>query len=103
MKYTSELLKLQRGMMTCLHHCLEILPSVMCRSPQESLEIISDIREPLDYTCHDRLFDTEEFRSSTFQRPYQYLKRLDTNCRLDNVKPNIPEGDKKHCLVTLLR
>ncbi|CAC5418278.1 RNF213 [Mytilus coruscus] len=87
----------------CLHHCLDILPHVMCRSPQESLEILTDARRPPDYTDHDRLFDGIEFKSPTFQRPYQYLKRLDTNCRLDDVNANIPEEDKKQCLNTLLR
>ncbi|VDH93225.1 ubiquitin carboxyl-terminal hydrolase 34 [Mytilus galloprovincialis] len=87
----------------CLHHCLDILPHVMCRSPQESLEILTDVRRPPDYTDHDRLFDGIEFKSPTFQRPYQYLKRLDTNCRLDDVNANIPEEDKKQCLNTLLR
>ncbi|CAC5425101.1 RNF213 [Mytilus coruscus] len=87
----------------CLHHCLDILPHVMCRSPQESLEILNDVRRPPDYTDHDRLFDGIEFKSPTFQRPYQYLKRLDTNCRLDDVNANIPEEDKKQCLNTLLR
>ena len=89
--------------MKCLHHCLDILPHVMCRSPQESLDILGDVRKPPDYTDHDRLFDSIEFKSTTFQRPFQYLKRLDTNCRLDDVNANVPEGDKKQCLNTLLR
>ncbi|XP_052062754.1 E3 ubiquitin-protein ligase rnf213-alpha-like isoform X2 [Mytilus californianus] len=84
----------------CLHHCLDILPHIICRSPQESLDIL---RQPDDNTIHDRLFDNIEFRSKTFQRPYQYLKRLDTNCKLDSVNPSQAEGDKKDCLVVLLR
>ncbi|OPL22201.1 hypothetical protein AM593_08169, partial [Mytilus galloprovincialis] len=84
----------------CLHHCLDILPHIICRSPQESLDIL---RQPDDNTIHDRLFDNIEFRSKTFQRPYQYLKRLDTNNKLDSVNPSQAEGDKKDCLVVLLR
>ncbi|XP_063441660.1 E3 ubiquitin-protein ligase rnf213-alpha-like [Mytilus trossulus] len=84
----------------CLHHCLDILPHIICRSPQESLDIL---RQPDDNTIHDRLFDNTEFRSKTFQRPYQYLKRLDTNSKLDSVNPSQAEGDKKDCLVVLLR
>ncbi|XP_052062680.1 E3 ubiquitin-protein ligase rnf213-alpha-like isoform X2 [Mytilus californianus] len=84
----------------CLHHCLDILPHIICRSPQESLDIL---RQPDDNTIRDRLFDNIEFRSKTFQRPYQYLKRLDTNCKLDSVNPSQAEGDKKDCLVVLLR
>ena len=91
------------GKLKCLHHSLDILPHVMCRSPQESLEILSDVRKPPDYTDHDRLFDPIEFKSTTFQRPFQYLKRLDTNCKLNDVNTNVPEGDKKQCLNTLLR
>ncbi|XP_071122875.1 E3 ubiquitin-protein ligase RNF213-like [Mytilus edulis] len=91
------------AMLTCMHHCLKILPSVMCRSPQENLDILSGGRKPQDFTPHDRLFDKVEFRSTTFQRPYQYLKRLDTNCRLETVNSKFPEGDEKHCLDTLLR
>ncbi|XP_071137099.1 E3 ubiquitin-protein ligase rnf213-alpha-like [Mytilus edulis] len=93
----------QGGKLRCLHHCLDILPHVTCRSPQESFEILSNIRRPADYTDHDRLFDGIEFKSPTFQRPYQYLKRLDTNCRLDDVNAQIPDGDKKQCLNTLLK
>ncbi|XP_063403574.1 E3 ubiquitin-protein ligase rnf213-alpha-like [Mytilus trossulus] len=93
------------GKLRCLHHCLDILPHVTCRSPHESFEILSNIRRPTHYTDldHDRLFDGIELKSPTFQRPYQYLKRLDTNCRLHDVNAQIPEGDKTQCLNTLLK
>ena len=94
---------LQGGKLKYLHHCLDILPHVTCRSPQESLDILSDKRRPPDYTDQDRLFDAQEFKSPTFQRPFQYLKRLDTNCKLNDVNAHIPEGDKKQCLTTLLK
>ena len=75
----------------------------MCRSPQESLAILSDVEKPPDYTDHDRLFDPIEFKSTKFQRPFQYLKRLDTNSKLSDVNPDNPEGDRKQCLDILLK
>ena len=87
----------------CVHHCLDILPHITCRSPVESLEILSNVRRPPDYTDHDRLFDPIEFKSSTFQRPFHYLKRLDPNYRLADVTPNNPDKDKSLCLQILLR
>ena len=89
--------------MKCLHHSLNILPHVMCRSPQESLDIWCDIRKPQDYTDHDRLFDLKEFKSTTFQRPIQYLKRLDNDSSLMGVNPKKPEIDKEQCLSVLLK
>ncbi|XP_052062678.1 E3 ubiquitin-protein ligase rnf213-alpha-like isoform X2 [Mytilus californianus] len=90
------------GKLKCLHHCLDILPYVTCRSPQDSLDILNNTRIPKDHTTHDRLFDRIEFQSATFQRPYQYLKRLDNNQKLDGVDPNKVEGDERNCLTVLI-
>ena len=49
------------------------------------------------------LFDENEFVSGVFQRPYQYLSQLDENKDLTDIDPEKPEGDKKKCLLTLLR
>ncbi|CAG2252465.1 RNF213 [Mytilus edulis] len=65
-------------------------------SPQDSLDILNNTRIPKDHTTHDRLFDNIEFQSATFQRPYQYLKRLDNNQKLDAVDPNKVEGDERN-------
>ena len=49
------------------------------------------------------LFDENEFVSGVFQRPYKYLSQLDENKDLTDIDPEKPEGDKKKCLLTLLR
>lgn len=56
-----------------------------------------------DYKTADQLFDLSEFRSPTFQRPFQYLLRLDQNGDLSSVRPQSPEGTQAACLQTLLR
>ncbi|XP_052087598.1 E3 ubiquitin-protein ligase rnf213-alpha-like isoform X5 [Mytilus californianus] len=92
----------QEDTFTCIHHCLEVLPDILCRAPQESLNILTKTAIPKDYSSRDRLFDQIEFQSTLFQRPYQYLKRHDTNSRLTDINPKVPEGDAAHCLTTLL-
>ncbi|XP_071135692.1 E3 ubiquitin-protein ligase rnf213-alpha-like isoform X2 [Mytilus edulis] len=86
-----------------IHHCLDILPSIVCCSPLESITILKGREKPKGFTERDRIFDRFEFESTTFQRPYQYLKRLDSDSSLHDVKPCLTEGDQIHCLETLLR
>ncbi|KAK3096790.1 hypothetical protein FSP39_003301 [Pinctada imbricata] len=90
------------GRIKCMHKCFDILPDVICRSPQESLDILNG-RKPADYQESDLLFDEKEFRGAVFQRPYQYLLRLDRRQNLSDVAPDRPEGDKVSCLQILLR
>jgi len=82
---------------------LDILPEIICRSPCESIDILNGRNLPTAYTVHDILFDSIEFKSDIFQRPYQYLLRLDASRKLDDVKPTVPEGNRSQCLETLLR
>lgn len=56
-----------------------------------------------DYSESDLVFDETEFSSAVFQRPFQYLRRLDEDEELTDVNPEEPEGDKQKCLVVLLR
>ncbi|CAG2186352.1 RNF213 [Mytilus edulis] len=77
----------QEDTFTCMHHCLEVLPDILCRAPQESLNILNKTAIPKDYSTRDRLFDQIEFQSTLFQRPYQYLKRHDTNSKLTDINP----------------
>lgn len=86
-----------------MHHCLDVLPDVLCRAPQESLNILNKIAVPKGNSERDRLFDEIQFQSTLFQRPYQYLKRLDSKSKLSNINPKKPEGNASHCLSTLLR
>lgn len=125
-----------------MHRCLDILPDVTCRSPQESLKkyqgnalglssiicflltctVENSIASSLvcystdqesrmctgfgvflDIGQNDLLFDNKEFRSNVFQRPFQYLYRLDMNRGLGDVDMRRTEGNPQTCLHTLLR
>ncbi|XP_076109129.1 E3 ubiquitin-protein ligase rnf213-alpha-like [Mytilus galloprovincialis] len=92
----------QVGKLKCMHHCLDILPDVLCRSPKESLDIF-DESFPDDFSETDLIFDEIEFASATYQRPYQYLSRLDGDEALTDINPEEPEGDREDCLQILLR
>ncbi|CAG2215370.1 RNF213 [Mytilus edulis] len=60
-----------------IHTCLDILPSVTCRTPRECLDIISIPGiKPFDFTDNDILFDNQLLASKIFRRPYMYLKKL---------------------------
>ncbi|XP_021363666.1 E3 ubiquitin-protein ligase rnf213-alpha-like isoform X2 [Mizuhopecten yessoensis] len=87
----------QRGEQICFHRCFDILPDVTCRSPEESCNILQG-RKPVDYADSDLLFDKQEFKSPVFQRPYQYLRRLDESRDLAE-----PGGNQINCLQTFLR
>lgn len=85
-----------------LHNFLQLLPHVVCRSPTENLEI-SRGKRPEDFSEHDRLFDTTEYQSPTFQTSYHYLRELDANnTSNDGSSRNLDDG-MKHCLAILLR
>ena len=56
-----------------------------------------------DYREEDQLFDIDMFRGPVFQRPFQYLLRLDTGRQLQDVNPNQVEGKEQECLRVLLR
>ncbi|XP_061169263.1 E3 ubiquitin-protein ligase RNF213-like isoform X1 [Saccostrea echinata] len=91
----------QRGYIKCMHRCLDILPDVTCRSPQESLKKYQG--NAPDIGQHDLLFDRKEFESNVFQRPFQYLYRLDMNRGLGDVNLRRTEGNPQTCLQTLLK
>lgn len=56
-----------------------------------------------DFKDLDQLFDKKQFESPVFQRPFQYLIRLDEGRSLTDVNPNRTEGSPKICLTTLLK
>ncbi|KAK3585576.1 hypothetical protein CHS0354_036763 [Potamilus streckersoni] len=85
------------------HHIFDFLPFLTCRSPQESLDIITSRQKLRDFKCEDPQFDMKEFTSPIFQRPYQYLNRLDQGCAVNDVNPNVPWGTPADCLKVLLR
>ncbi|XP_071137105.1 E3 ubiquitin-protein ligase rnf213-alpha-like [Mytilus edulis] len=92
----------QVGKLKCMHRCLDILPDVLCRSPKESLDIFEE-NFPDGFSETDLIFDETEYASEIFQRPYQYLSRLDGKKDLTGIDPEEPEGDRENCLQILLR
>ncbi|KAL3881512.1 hypothetical protein ACJMK2_027944 [Sinanodonta woodiana] len=91
------------GSTSYAHHIFDFLPFLTCRSPQESLDIISSRQMPRDFKQEDPQFDIKEFTSPIFQRPYQYLSRLDQGRGINDVNPNVPWGTPADCLNVLLR
>ncbi|WAR16700.1 R213A-like protein, partial [Mya arenaria] len=74
-----------------------ILPQVTCSSPQECL-----IKNEIDGKNVQR-FDEQEFNSDVFQRPYHYLKRLDSKLNFKKFEPSTPKGNQAECLEIILR
>ncbi|XP_070188878.1 E3 ubiquitin-protein ligase rnf213-alpha-like [Littorina saxatilis] len=100
-----------------VHHILEVLPSLKCWSPQESLAILRHPRTVPGYHKHDCLFDEDEFRSEVYQRPFRYLHGLATRVQAQGQpKGQQPQGQqpqghvqdstsvqKADCLATILK
>ena len=52
---------------------------------------------------NDQLMDDIMFRSETFQRPYQYLKRFAAHAQMNDVDPRRTEDNHTACLDILIR
>ncbi|KAL3881517.1 hypothetical protein ACJMK2_027949 [Sinanodonta woodiana] len=91
------------GNASYVHHVFDFLPFLTCRSPQESLDILTNKPKPRDFKQEDPQFDPKEFTGQTFQRPYQYLSRLDQGRGINDVDPNVPSGTPADCLKVLLK
>nr|XP_039250627.1 E3 ubiquitin-protein ligase rnf213-alpha-like [Styela clava] len=78
-------------------HILNLLPGVRCLSPLESYR-----QDPVQ---SDKCIgmDEIEFLSEKFQRPYQYLLKLETNEDLDSFAYSKPNMDSRLCIEVLLR
>ncbi|XP_070190023.1 E3 ubiquitin-protein ligase rnf213-alpha-like [Littorina saxatilis] len=90
-----------------VHQIFDVLPSLSCWSPQDSLTIMKKLKAMPDYQKHDCLFDDEEFRSEAYQRPFRYLNDLETQGQAQakqqtNVQLDTAEK-KAECLATLLK
>eukprot|EP00731_Ephydatia_muelleri_P024235 Em0016g506a len=84
----------------CALALLELLPTIECVSPYEAHELMKSgqISGP-----EKRLMDDEEFRSSTFQRVYQYLRRHIAKYNLDEYSfTGVVEGSAADCMFLLL-
>ncbi|KAI0241298.1 E3 ubiquitin-protein ligase [Lamellibrachia satsuma] len=89
-----------------VHRILALLPSLTCRSPQQSLDALTQGSPAVlfnDWSDLDQLMDNKEFRSAIFQRPYQCLQRFSTGRSLHKVTPEVPKGTQQECLQCLLR
>ena len=61
-----------------------------------------DNPKQINHKRYDQLMDKFEFESSTFQRPYQYLRRSMTNGNLNDVDAAHVEGNELDMLNCLL-
>ncbi|XP_046558704.1 E3 ubiquitin-protein ligase RNF213-like [Haliotis rubra] len=93
----------RRASQRLIHSILEVLPDVFCWSPQDSQQILTTDQKPEDYSDNDRLFDDIEYQSQVYQRPFQYLKRLNIKGNLAEINPAAPEGSHQECLSVLLQ
>ncbi|PVD28712.1 hypothetical protein C0Q70_11306 [Pomacea canaliculata] len=95
--------KAQQKDKVLVHHILDILPSLTCWSPLDSLSIMKEPGRLHGYRANDRLFDDQEFRSEVFQRPFYYLHCMETKQQPTAFEFSFNHGDQKDCLSTLLR
>ncbi|XP_076466247.1 E3 ubiquitin-protein ligase rnf213-alpha-like [Babylonia areolata] len=93
-----------QGRQVLVHQIFDVLPSLTCWSPQDSLSIMKNRASVPGYKANDCLFDQEEFSSHMYQLPYRYLQELDPHRQL---MPAGPQGDATaqmvDCLGLLLR
>ncbi|KAL3881524.1 hypothetical protein ACJMK2_027956, partial [Sinanodonta woodiana] len=85
-----------------VHHVFDFLPYLTCRSPLESLDILTDKPKPKDFKEEDQLFDEMVFAGSLFQRPYQYLSRFNQEQELNKFDATVTCGTPADCLNILL-
>ncbi|XP_076466869.1 E3 ubiquitin-protein ligase rnf213-alpha-like [Babylonia areolata] len=93
-----------QGGQVLVHQIFDVLPSLNCWSPQDSLSIMKNRASVPGYKANDCLFDQEEFSSHMYQLPYRYLQELDPHRQ---PTPAGPQGDATaqmvDCLGLLLR
>ncbi|KAM5149392.1 E3 ubiquitin-protein ligase RNF213 [Callospermophilus lateralis] len=79
---------------------LDIFPKVTCRPPKE----VIDMELSPEKSFLEPGMDRTEFRSATFQRPFQYLKRFHRNQNLDTFQyqEGSVEGTPGECIQHLL-
>ncbi|XP_077384207.1 E3 ubiquitin-protein ligase rnf213-alpha-like isoform X2 [Festucalex cinctus] len=86
---------------TSISSFTDVFPNILCRSPKDVLILAMTKKEE---TSNTPLMDDKVFKSSAFQRPYQYLKRFHENINLDrfSYKANDDQGSHANCLQMLL-
>ncbi|KAM7432987.1 hypothetical protein ABFA07_016687 [Porites harrisoni] len=80
----------------------DLLPTVACSTPRTVSCRLATKPDPKDI---NPLFDVQEFRSSQFQRVYQYLKLSKEGKNIDRFTffPGNIDKDQKTCLSLILR
>nr|XP_019957387.1 PREDICTED: E3 ubiquitin-protein ligase RNF213 [Paralichthys olivaceus] len=82
---------------------IDVFPNIFCRPPKEVLMIeMSKQDYPTIVSSDDPLMDDKEFRSTAFQRTYQYLTRFHNHTDLDGFTYQGVEGSHVECLQMLL-
>ncbi|XP_068605931.1 E3 ubiquitin-protein ligase rnf213-alpha [Brachionichthys hirsutus] len=76
-----------------------VFPNIFCRPPRE---VLLEMRKKDAASSDDPLMDDIKFRSSAFQRPYQYLSRFHNQIALDKFAYQGVEGSHVECLCMLL-
>ncbi|XP_055509816.1 E3 ubiquitin-protein ligase rnf213-alpha isoform X2 [Leucoraja erinacea] len=87
------------------YNFLDVFPKVYCRPPKEVLE--EEVRKSETQSWNgndiDPLMDEKEFRSESFQRPYQYLRKFKNRETLDTfIYQGTVEGNHVECLQLFL-
>uniref|UniRef100_A0A8D2D6D2 E3 ubiquitin-protein ligase RNF213 n=1 Tax=Sciurus vulgaris TaxID=55149 RepID=A0A8D2D6D2_SCIVU len=79
---------------------LDVFPKVTCRPPKEVIDM--ELNPERNFV--EPGMDQREFRSATFQRPYQYLKRFHQKQNLDTFQyqEGSVEGTPGECIQHLL-
>ncbi|XP_052217509.1 E3 ubiquitin-protein ligase rnf213-alpha-like [Dreissena polymorpha] len=81
-----------------------ILPDVTCKSPKESMDVYeSDRNGENKGNSSDQVFDDTIFRSSDFQRAFQYLLKLEKNNSMLEVDATKCVGSPNDCLSVFMR
>ncbi len=68
-----------------LHSCLNVLPTLNCLTPIETLDLIKEAKEMPENVC-PILFDDIILKSDLIQRPCQYLQVLDVLNNFDRFQ-----------------
>ncbi|XP_062826871.1 E3 ubiquitin-protein ligase RNF213 isoform X2 [Anolis carolinensis] len=83
------------------YNFLDVFPKVICRPPKEVLEMETQGKS---HSSFDPRTDHEVFCSEAFQRPFQYLRRVNTGENVDRFQyeEGLVEGTPAECLQLFL-
>lgn len=80
-----------------------MFPLIFCHPPNEVVKReLRKLEDPTNVNTDDPLMDDKIFRSTAFQRPYQYLQRFHNRCDLDSFRFQGVQGSHVECLQIFL-